>query len=177
MQKWIFSPASSLLTLLSQYTPTLHELDPEGNRWGKGENRRRAAETSRGWLELLMAVDLHAQPWFCGLHMIDYFTAAAVKKCLITHQAQMGAGTPQSRIDWVTRFQSDTTEVFLITNHIIFTVAWWFGTSQGYPEFCSSCFQEPADQAVIVWQDRSRPLHSDINTLIVLFPPFLFLAV
>ena len=35
---------------------------------------------------------------------------------------------PQNRIHRVTRFYSDTTEVFLITNHIIFAAAWWFGT-------------------------------------------------
>lgn len=65
--------------------------------------------------------------WFAHdrlLHCICGF-----KKCLITHQAQMGTGNLQSHLDSVTEFQGDTAEVFLITNHSIFTVAWRFGTS------------------------------------------------
>lgn len=101
---------------------------------GKGGARRRGVaqggggEPRRAELELLMAVDLHALPRFRGLHMIDYSTASVVKKCLITHQAQMGTGNPQSHLDCVTKFQDDTAEVFLITNHTTFNVAWCFGT-------------------------------------------------
>lgn len=65
--------------------------------------------------------------WFAHdrlLHCICGF-----KKCLITHQAQMRTGNLQSHLDSVTEFQGDTAEVFLITNHSIFTVAWRFGTS------------------------------------------------
>lgn len=86
MQKWIFSPTSSLLTLLLQYTQTLHELGPGGIDEGKGsEGEGRPGGGSRAelswaerWLELLMTVDLHALPWFPGLQMIDYFTATVV---------------------------------------------------------------------------------------------------
>lgn len=43
MQKWIFSPTSSLLTLLLQYTPTLHELGPGGIDEGN-EDQEEAGE-------------------------------------------------------------------------------------------------------------------------------------
>lgn len=95
----------------------------EEGRLGGGEPRR-----AERWLELLMTVDLHALPWFRGLHMIDYLVATVVEKCLITHQLQMWTGNPQSRLDCVTEFQGDTAKVFLITTHTIFTVAWRFGS-------------------------------------------------
>lgn len=39
MQKWIFSPTSSLLTLLLQYTPTLYEPGPWGIDEGRGARK------------------------------------------------------------------------------------------------------------------------------------------
>lgn len=106
------------LPLQLQYPNTLHDLGPGGIDEGEG-----------GAEELLMALDLHALPWFCGLQLIDYFTATEVWKCLIKHQTQMWLENPTNLLDWVTEFQFDTTEVFLITNHAIFAVVWWFGSS------------------------------------------------
>lgn len=47
MQKWIFSPTSSLLTLLLQYTPTIHEPGPGGIDEGRGARKRGDQEEAR----------------------------------------------------------------------------------------------------------------------------------